>query len=227
MRKNTGNGQARTTRYWLLLAALPLASGAALIVHVLTTISLGVALIGAGIIVIGAGTLAWMRLPSMARTEIAQRAKVGLIAGLLATITYDVSRWLIVTVFHDTFMPFHVFPIFGYAIAGTNLNPDVATTIGTLYHYANGVLFAVAYAILLAPCAWWIGIFWALGLEALMLSIYPGWLHPSPFEEFVSISMLGHVAYGSVLGICSRRLLARQKGTHVPGIKLFNSDSVH
>jgi hypothetical protein len=116
MSKSTDHGQAKTVRYWLLLAALPLASGAALIIHVLTTISLGVALIGAGIIVSGAGILAWMRLPSIARTEIVRRAKVGLMAGFLATVAYDVSRWLIVTVFHDTFAPFHVFPIFGYAI---------------------------------------------------------------------------------------------------------------
>src|ERR1700736_1742750 len=149
MRKSAGDGQARTTRYCLLLAALPLASGAALIVHVLTTISLGLALLGAGIIVIGVGTLTWIRLPSAARPEILQRAKLGLVGGFLATIAYDISRWLIVTVFHDSFAPFHVFPIFGYAIAGTNLSPAIATTIGLLYHYANGILFAVAYAILL------------------------------------------------------------------------------
>jgi hypothetical protein len=220
MRKRAGNGQARTARYWLLLAALPLASGAALIVHVLTSISLGVALVGAGIIVTGVGTLTWMCLPSMARTEIVQRAKVGLIAGFLATIAYDVSRWLIVTLFHDTFAPFDVFPIFGHAIAGTNLSPAVATTIGILYHYTNGILFAVAYAILLAPRGWWTGIFWALGLEVLMLTVYPGWLHPAPFEEFLSVSILGHVAYGSVLGIFCRRLLARQRRAHVPGISL-------
>ncbi len=207
MSKSTDPGQAKPIKYWLLLAALPLASGAALIIHVLTTISLGMALIGAGIIVSGAGILAWMRLPSPARTEIIRRAKVGLMAGFLATIAYDVSRWLIVTIFHDTFAPFHVFPIFGYAIAGTNLSPAVATIIGTLYHYANGVLFAVAYAILLAPRGWWTGILWALGLEALMLTVYPGWIQPTPFEEFLSVSMLGHIAYGSVLGTFSRRLL--------------------
>ena len=211
MGKSTGNGQIRTIRYWLLIAALPLASGVAFIIHVLTTISLGLALIGTGIIVIGLGILTWTRLPLTVRTQIKQRAKVGLIAGFLATIAYDISRWLIVTIFHDTFAPFHVFPLFGYAIGGTNLTPAVATVVGTLYHYANGVLFAVTYAILLAPRGWWTGILWGLGLEALMLTIYPGWVHPTPFEEFVSVSILGHVAYGSVLGTCSRRLLPRQR----------------
>lgn len=211
MGKSTGNGQTRATRYWLLLAALPLASGAALIVHVLTTISLGLALVGMGIIIIGVGTLTWIRLPLSARTEIWQRAKVGLMAGFLATIAYDVSRWLIVNIFHDTFAPFHVFPLFGYAIGGTGLNSTAATIVGTFYHYANGVFFAVAYAILLAPRGWWTGILWGLGLEALMLTIYPGWVHPTPFEEFVSVSILGHVAYGSVLGTFSRRLLPRQR----------------
>jgi len=217
MRKSTGNEQARTTRYWLLLAALPLASGAALIVHVLTTLSLGLALLCAGIIVMGVGTLTWMRLPTIARAEIARRARVGLIAGFLATVAYDVSRWLIVTLFHDTFIPFDIFPVFGYAIAGKSLSPTIATTIGIIYHYLNGELFAVAYAILLAPRGWWTGVLWALGLEALMLTIYPGWLHPAPFEEFVSVSILGHVAYGSVLGGSSRRFLARSRRVRVSG----------
>jgi hypothetical protein len=65
-------------------------------------------------------------------------------------------------------------------------------------------MFAVAYTILFGTAGWWAGILWALGLEALMLSIYPGWLHPKAFGEFVSVSMLGHVAYGAVIGSLGR-----------------------
>ena len=211
MKKSVGEGQTGVTGRWLLLAALPLASGAALVVYVLTHISLGLALLGAGVIVVAAGSFTWMRLTSPARVELLRRIKVGLLSGLLATIAYDVSRWVFVTFFHDTFAPFDVFPIFGHAIAGANLSPAAATTIGLLYHYTNGLMFAIAYAILFAPRGWWAGILWALGLEALMLTIYPGWLHPAPFAEFVSVSVLGHVAYGSVLGSFSRWHLARQR----------------
>src|SRR5437588_7328551 len=110
---------------------------------------------------------------------------------------------MIVTVFHYTFCPFDIFPLFGYAIAGSNLASGLATAIGVVYHYTNGLFFAVAYAILFAPRSWWIGILWALGLESLMLSIYPGWLHIQAFQEFLSVSMVGHVAYRTALGTVS------------------------
>jgi hypothetical protein len=70
-------------------------------------------------------------------------------------------------------------------------------------------MFAVAYTILFGTVGWWAGILWALGLEALMLSVYPGWLNPQPFGEFVSVSMLGHVAYGTVVGSLARWWLLR------------------
>lgn len=200
-----------TTRIWLLLAALPLATGAALIVHVLSSISLGLSLLVAFALVTVAGFLAWQRLPGPAQVEAALRAKAGFVAGLLGTIAYDLLRLVIVNVFHYTFWPFDIFSIFGLAIAGPGLPPALTTTVGVVYHYTNGILFAIAYAILLAPRGWWAGILWALGLEALMLAIYPGWLHIQAYNEFISVSMLGHIAYGMLLGIVSVRGLVWQK----------------
>lgn len=81
--------------------------------------------------------------------------------------------------------------------------------MGVLYHYVNGTFFAVSFAILFAPRGWWAGILWALGLEVLMLSVYPGWLHPQALGELVSISLLGHLAYGTTLGSLSRWGLSR------------------
>jgi hypothetical protein len=196
--------KVKSERRWLLLAALPLASGAALVVHVLSGISLELALLVAAIVVGASGAVAWANMPPAARAEAVRRVRSGLVAGALATIAYDASRWVTVTLFHDTFSPFDVVPIFGRAIAGASVATPTATAIGWVYHYGNGILFATAYALLLASRPWWAGILWALGLEALMLSIYPGWLHPHPFAEFVSVSMLGHVAYGSVLGTVTR-----------------------
>ncbi len=204
---STTRAKVGLKRWLWLLAALPLASGAALIVHVLTRFSLGLALLGMGTIVVLIAVLVWQRLTPEARTIVAQRARVGLVAGLLGVLAYDGSRWVIVTLFHTTFWPFDIFPIFGYAIAGSGISPAVAGFIGILYHYTNGLLFAVAYTLLFGPRSWWIGILWALGLEALMLAIYPGWLHPRVMSEFVSVSMLGHIAYGSTLGWVSQQSL--------------------
>lgn len=203
--------QAKQARRWLLLAVLPLASGAALLVHVLGGISLGLALLVGGIIIFSVGFFTWRGLAPPARAELTRRVKAGLLAGLLGTLAYDFARWVIVTVFHYTFWPFDIFPLFGYAIAGPNLTPGLATAIGVLYHYTNGLFFAAAYAILFAPRSWWIGILWALGLETLMLSIYPGWLHIQAYNEFLSVSMVGHLTYGTVLGAVSRWSWARQK----------------
>jgi hypothetical protein len=201
-----------------LAGVLALASGAALLVHILAGISLGLALLAALVIVALAGTVLWLQLSPAARIELRRRAGAGALAGIAGTIAYDGVRFLLVTLLHWTFWPFDVYPIFGEAIGGTALTGTQALIIGTLYHYTNGVMFAVAYTILFGTVGWWAGILWALGLEALMLSVYPGWLHPKAFGEFVSVSMLGHVAYGAVIGSLGRwwlrsagpaRLLAR------------------
>jgi len=126
-----------------LLAVLPLASGAALLVDVLAGISLGLALLGAGAVVALAGILLWLQLPPPARSELRRRAGVGVVAGLAATLAYDAVRWLLVTVLHWTFWPFDVFPIFGQAIGGSGLSGTQAIIIGTLYHYTNGAPLVV------------------------------------------------------------------------------------
>ncbi len=195
---------------YTLLAVLPLASGAALLVHVLAHVSLGLALGAGAIILLIAGSFVWWQMPPVYRREVAARVRIGIVAGLLATASYDLIRWITVTVFHDTFWPFDIFGVFGRAIAGTGLNPFLLTTIGITYHYLNGMCFASAYAILFANRSWWIGILWALGLETLMLAIYPGWLHIQAMQEFVSVSMIGHVTYGAVLGGMSSWLWRRR-----------------
>jgi hypothetical protein len=204
--------RVESARAWRLLAVLPLASGAALIVHVLAGISLGLALAAAVVVVAAAGIFLWAQLSPVDRAEVVRRAQAGVIAGIPATMVYDAARWVFVTVFHLTFWPFDIFSIFGQAIAGSGLPGGEILVIGVVYHYLNGLMFAVAYAILLGPRGWWTGVLWALGLEALMLSVYPGWLHPAAFGEFVSVSMLGHVAYGSTLGFITRRWLLYARG---------------
>jgi len=192
---------------WQALAILPLATGAALVVHILTGVSLGLALLATIVLVLAMGVLAWSRLTPAIRQQVRRRAIAGAISGVLATIVYDLSRLLLIDVFHYTFWPFDIFSIFGQAIAGTNLAPILITAIGVIYHYTNGILFSIAYVVLLARRPWWTGILWALGLEAFMLALYPGWLHIQAYNEFVSLSMLGHIAYGIVLGITSKKIL--------------------
>lgn len=42
-----------------------------------------------------------------------------------------------------------------------------------------------------------------------MVSFYPGWLGLEALREFFTITVLGHVTYGAVLGFTARSLIRR------------------
>ena len=64
---------------------------------------------------------------------------------------------------------------------------------------ANGLGFALAYDLVLGYRGWWAGVAWALVLEALMASLYRGWLGLRALEEFLAVSVVGHLVYGTIL----------------------------
>jgi hypothetical protein len=200
------------TRYLLGLAAL--ATGAALLVYFLTGISLWVGLLVTVTGAITAVGFAWRLLSPEQRLIVRIQACVGVGAGLLATVGYDLSRFILVRVAHFSLWPFDTFRLFGQLLIGTALPTNVALLIGTCYHVANGIGFALAYVFLFGRRGWLAGILWAMGLEVLMVSFYPGWLGLKALDEFLTISVLGHVVYGTILGVCSQRLLAR----YIPGV---------
>jgi hypothetical protein len=82
--------------------------------------------------------------------------------------------------------------------------------IGSAYHYRNGESFAVAYSFLFGARDWKFAILWALFLEALMFTVYPGWLNlRGVMAEFTVVSLSGHVVYGTVLGLVVRYRIRR------------------
>lgn len=70
--------------------------------------------------------------------------------------------------------------------------------------------FGCAYTVWFGHRRWPWGIAFALGLEAFMLAIYPGWLDLRTLQEFTTMSVLGHLVYGSVLGLGTSWLLRRR-----------------
>jgi hypothetical protein len=195
--------------YRVVLGLLFLASGVALVVYLVARVSLVLALALTVGVAVGSGALVWRRLAWPGRREAKRRLGVGMVAGLAATLTYDLARWLAVELGGLEFWPFEVFPLFGRLLVGSGAPVLVAVVVGTCYHLLNGVSFAVAYALILGDRGWLAGVAWAVALEALMLTLYPGWLHPASLAEFFGVSMLGHLAYGSVLGATSQRLIGR------------------
>lgn len=188
--------------------AVFLASGAGLVVHVLTGAALPAAVLTLGGVggVVAARSLA---ADPAARSVWARRVGVGVVAGLVGTAGYDASRWALVQVGGFSVSPFGAFPLFGEALLAGRGGPAAQHAAGVAFHLLNGVCFGIAYTVWFGTRGWRAGVAFALGLEALMLAVYPGWLDLRSLREFTQMSVLGHVGYGVVLGVTAKALLAR------------------
>jgi hypothetical protein len=196
-------------REQVVLACVALSTGVALVIALEAKISLGATLACLGAMAGAVFRLRWLKSDEVRRAEIRKRTVTGLLAGGLATLGYDFSRLLIVSLARMEFRPFHAFPLFGYLIIGERAPLWAAWIIGTAYHYLNGFAFAIAYAYLLGDRGWKWGIAWGLGLEAAMFTVYPGWLDlQAVMAEFAVVSLTGHIVYGTTLGVvCEIRSL--------------------
>ena len=205
-RKYIANRGAATfgcrTALWLLL---PFTGGLGLVLWTLT----GLSLKEVGGIVALLGALAWTAglylLTPRQRTTVWKRVRTGITAGILATLAYDASRYLSVALVELSVQPFAALPIFGQLIIGPDHSRATLYVVGYMYHFfINGIGFAVAYTIFFRRPGPVTGILWALGLEAAMAVLYPQFLIIKQYGEFLTMSVIGHVSYGVVLGLWAR-----------------------
>jgi len=207
-------------RLRILLVGLPLAGGAGLAVYVLAGISLPLAILVLAVV----GALAWVlivrRLGGSARAALRERALVGIVAGLVATAAYDTARYGVVAALQMSFAPFHVFDLFGELFIGTGHDRTLTFLVGLSYHVANGTFFGVGYTLLFRRPTWWTGTIWGVGLELCMAALYPRWLRIQVMHEFLEVSAVGHVVYGTVLGLVAaagvRRLTRSRPPARMP-----------
>lgn len=197
----------RDNRWAALVLALPLATGVALVVHMVTDRSLAAALGLALALALAAVVAAARHLSPEARAGARQRAKIGVLSGIVGLAAYDASRVLLVVATGFHVKPFKALPHFGRGLLGEGVSDTSAWIAGTGYHIVNGIGFAIAYCIAVQRPNWRTGIAWALLLEAAMILFYPSWLQIKALEEFVTVSLLGHLAYGATLGTVAARLL--------------------
>ena len=191
-----------------ILPVAAMGSGAALIMAVFTgtTLALTLPLFGAfaGLVFF----LKYSRAGATDRLAIKAQVKMGLAAGIVATLAYDSLRLALVRIVGFNFAPLGALPLFGHLLIGKGASVEAAWLAGAAYHYLNGIAFSIAYCLALGGRNWKWGVLWALGLEGAMFAVYPGWLHLSGIlEEFTIVSLSGHVAYGTVLGQVSQRYL--------------------
>lgn len=150
------------------------------------------------------------------RAQLLTIAAVGAVSGLTATLCYDVVKYGLSQFDPSPYNPFEAARVFGTLFLGASA-PDAAVHVaGWGFHFLNGTSFGLAYCFLFAregntSLRWALltGMGWGLFLETFQLTLYPGWLDIRFYQEFVQISFLGHLVYGSVLGLACRWGLRR------------------
>ena len=183
-----------------MLGVGALFSGAALVSYIVFDFDLRIALGVTLAMLIVAVALVWRRATPRGRSTIARVAAIGAVAGIVATIAYDTSRWALSQLDPSEYQPFEALRGFGHALTGEGSSATTRLVVGTAFHALNGVTFGVAFAFLFGRRGILFGIGWGLVLELVQVSLYPGWLDIRAYDEFVRISALGHIVYGATLG---------------------------
>lgn len=144
---------------------------------------------------------------------------IGLLAGLLAAVAYDVFRLPFVFAKEwgiDSIVPplnlFKVFPRFGAMVLGQPIEQaeysSAAQIIGWIYHFSNGATFGVMYLALIGDGQrrhWGWAVLFALGLElAMLLSPYPQVFNITLTARFVIVTIAAHAIFGAGLGLSVR-----------------------
>ena len=201
------SGNGKRERILKVIGIAATFSGAALLVNILLDISLPLALSATGLLLIVSVVFIWRRAESGQRQKILHLAKAGFLAGIVALIAYDSSKWLLSQLDPSPYNPFEAIRIFGVLLTDATASEVMIMGVGTSFHVLNGIFFGIAFAFLFGRRGVFIGIAWGLFLELFQLTLYPGWLKSGFYKEFVQISVLAHVVYGGMLGLVCRYLL--------------------
>jgi hypothetical protein len=187
-----------------LLSAAALFSGVALLAHIIAGVSLRLALALTIAFLLLAVCLIWRRASNAARQPMIRRTGVGVVSGLLATGSYDLSKFALSQWEPSPYNPFEAIHLFGVLLAGSNASNLVINAAGTVFHVVNGISFGLAFCLFVTHPSVLSGIAWGLVLALMQLTLYPGWLDIGFYQEFAQISGISHVVYGMVLGSSCR-----------------------
>ena len=97
-------------------------------------------------------------------------------------------------------------PVFGQLMTGLPANDPMAVTAGWVYHFWNGISFGMMFVLFKPNGGVFAGLLWGFSLQCLMLLAYPQLLGLRLSDPaFISISLIGHAAWGAVLGWAVRK----------------------
>ena len=200
----------------IVVALASLANGAALLAHIFFGFPMPLLLaVTWTVAVLSIAALAVLGDP-LGRAAIVRIVRLGMVAGILATLAYDVTKFALSQLDPSPFNPFEATRIFGTLLVGEAAPATLVQVAGWTFHLINGTTFGIAFACLFARfgrgslrAGFVGGIAWGLFLETFQLTLYPGWLSIRFLDEFRQISFLSHVVFGAVLGVIVPRGLRR------------------
>lgn len=153
--------------------------------------------------------------------HLARAVTIGIIAGLLAAVSYDIFRlpfvyanqWGIANIVPPMNL-YKVFPRFGAMILNQPLEQTTYTTsaqlVGWLYHFSNGATFGVMYVALVGnptKHTWLWAVLMAAGIEvAMLLTPYPSFFGIPLSAAFIAVTLTAHLIFGATMGLTSRAM---------------------
>lgn len=156
---------------------------------------------------------------------------IGLAAGFLAAIAYDLFRlpfvfareWGLTSILTPMNL-FKVFPRFGAMILGQPLDQPsysaASQILGWTYHFSNGATFGVMYLAMIGNPArrhWTWAVLMAVALElGMLLTPYPSVFEIPVTARFVVVTMMAHSIFGVALGLIVQKLARLRPATLQP-----------
>ena len=137
-----------------------------------------------------------------------QGLRVGLLAGIAATVVYDGVRFLVEHGHLFGYNGFVPIRMFGNWITGQPVGSTAAKIAGWSYHYWNGATFGVIYTLAMGRRKWLWGIAYGILMECCMLGLFPMFLRVTSKTDFIAVSMIGHLFYGATLGWLAEKYIS-------------------
>lgn len=129
---------------------------------------------------------------------------LGIMAGLCGTIAYDLLR-IVLSVLHLAHSPFRFIEMYGIVLVG---DEKLGIPIGWIFHAWNGMMFGAFYVLFLKKRTLLRAIAWGMCLELVLVVTVPRLFVATITQEFLTVSVAGHLFYGMGLHFCDK-LLAR------------------
>ncbi len=162
----------------LVVAALAaLANGIALVAHIVLGVPLPLVLAFTWRVAVVSMLAVTSTGDRSARRALGRIIRLGLLAGILATLVYDATKVALSQLDPSPFNPFEATRIFGTLLIGESASPVAIQAAGWAFHLVNGATFGIAFASLYARFghdSLRIGLLGGIGLPGI-LGGFRGW----------------------------------------------------